>query len=252
MAEGSDAQNSPDPPRRKRGRPRKHPLPDPGSPQVKRGRGRPRKHPLPDPNAPQVPRKRGRPPKDRSVQELSEAITAPLRKRGRPPKFALDFAAGREDKRRTAASLLLSNQPQAPGAPASPPAAPLSAGDQPTPPLQETEGGAPPRADDLAHYRLLELRAGLESELDVFLEFLPKLLERVYARIERRIELLRDKLDQRASELKSFDDEESDAVIKAIQKAAGKLAAFRAEGRHGAADLAKLAHKLDKVMRRLR
>jgi hypothetical protein len=70
------------PSKRPRGRPRKHPLPDPGQPVVKRprgrppstpvsegqivvkrGRGRPRKHPLPDPNQPVVKRPVGRPRK---------------------------------------------------------------------------------------------------------------------------------------------------------------------------------------------
>jgi hypothetical protein len=63
------------PPKRPRGRPRIHPLPDPDAP--KRPRGRPRIHPLPDPDAPKRPR--GRPRK--------EAAPATAGSRGDDPEF---------------------------------------------------------------------------------------------------------------------------------------------------------------------
>ncbi|GJE87719.1 hypothetical protein PsYK624_038020 [Phanerochaete sordida] len=97
-----------DKPKKKLGRPRKHPLPedtedgpsarpkkrkrgepeDPSAPPRKRGR--PRKHPLPEDaaagdsaSAPTAPKKRGRPPK----ASLPESASAPApKKRGRPPK----------------------------------------------------------------------------------------------------------------------------------------------------------------------
>ena len=73
------------PVKRKRGRPRKHPLPsDSEEPKVKRKRGRPRKHPLSDDKPePQVKRKRGRP---RKIKDETAIVNQPKRKRGRPRK----------------------------------------------------------------------------------------------------------------------------------------------------------------------
>gem|GEM_PF-6650352 len=52
---------------------------------VKRKRGRPRKHPLPDPDLPKIPKKRGRKPKPKSPED--QKILAKVKKRpGRPPK----------------------------------------------------------------------------------------------------------------------------------------------------------------------
>ena len=52
---------------------------------LKRKRGRPRKHPLPDPNLPKVPRKRGRKPKPKDPEE-SKTLSRIKKKPGRPPK----------------------------------------------------------------------------------------------------------------------------------------------------------------------
>lgn len=67
--------------KRRRGRPRIHPLPDEDAP--KRKRGRPRKNPPPDENAPK--KKRGRP----RIHPLPDE-NAPKRKRGRPKKQSSD------------------------------------------------------------------------------------------------------------------------------------------------------------------
>ncbi len=67
--------------KRKRGRPRKNPLPE-GEVTEPKKRGRPRIHPLPDPNEPVVPKKRGRPRKN----PLPEGEVAEPKKRGRPRK----------------------------------------------------------------------------------------------------------------------------------------------------------------------
>lgn len=71
--------------KRKRGRPRKNPLPVEGEPVEKRKRGRPRIHPLPDPNEPVVPKKRGRPRKN-PLPEGEVAEPREPKKRGRPRK----------------------------------------------------------------------------------------------------------------------------------------------------------------------
>lgn len=93
-------------PKRKRGRPRKNPLPEAGAAPKKRGRprknplpeivapkkrGRPRKYPLPDAVA---PRKRGRPrkyplPPAAQIENQENVLTPIKRKRGRPRKNPL-------------------------------------------------------------------------------------------------------------------------------------------------------------------
>jgi len=70
--------------KRKRGRPRKNPLPE-GEVTEPKKRGRPRIHPLPDPNEPVVPKKRGRPRKN-PLPEGEVAESREPKKRGRPRK----------------------------------------------------------------------------------------------------------------------------------------------------------------------
>ena len=73
--------------KQKRGRPRIHPLPPEPSeeePVVKRKRGRPRIHPLPSEEEPAVKRKRGRPRLHPLPSESSEEEPVMKQKRGRP------------------------------------------------------------------------------------------------------------------------------------------------------------------------
>jgi len=96
LPENQEPASSSQQPPRKRGRPRKHPLPETekeiGSMQPPRKRGRPRKHPLPEAEEETPPqRKRGRPRKH-PLPEAGEE-TAPLpRQRGRPRKHPLPEA----------------------------------------------------------------------------------------------------------------------------------------------------------------
>ena len=211
-------------PKKKRGRPKKvQPTPKP-APAKKRGR--PRKNTIANTTAPAAKRKRGRPPKlPNAVANHAATAGPPRRKRGRPPKIAQDFAAHREDKRRSTASLLLNNA--------------SSSGKSPD--------GVPPE-----HQLLHELKSGLDYELDVFLQFLPSVLDKLRIRFERRIEALREALHKHAKETSGDDCEHTaDELTAVIQKAAGRLASFRAEGNHGAGDIARLAKKLDRVLKRL-
>ncbi|HMZ52008.1 MAG TPA: hypothetical protein PKH51_02455 [Candidatus Sumerlaeota bacterium] len=212
-------------PKKKRGRPKKvQPTPKP-APAKKRGR--PRKNTIANTTAPAAKRKRGRPPKLLNAAAANHTATVgpPRRKRGRPPKIAQDFAAHREDKRRSTASLLLNN-------------ASFSG---------KSPDGVPPE-----HQQLHELKSGLDYELDVFLQFLPSVLDKLRIRFERRIEALREALHKHAKETSGDDCEHAaDELTAVIQKAAGRLASFRAEGNHGAGDIARLAKKLDRVLKRL-
>ena len=88
-----DSDSDSDVPPRKRGRPRKHPLPGPDEPPTTRGR--PRKHPLPDPDSPVVdtpPAKRGRPRKNPLPDPDSSTVDTPRRKRTRTGKQPVEPA----------------------------------------------------------------------------------------------------------------------------------------------------------------
>lgn len=196
----ADKSSSPDPggsqPRR-RGRPRKHPLPASSGSETpaKRPRGRPRKHPLPAPDAPK-------------------------RRRGRPPKIARDSAASRAGTRRT------------------PPPTPTPA--------------KRPAADEAQFFRLIELKAALDSELIVFSQAFPNFLERLRTRIEGQLNELRERLRSRLSLIKSPDDLPHKSLLNLIQKTAARFASFRSDHPQNLDDLARLSRRLEKTLRRLR
>ncbi|MCC6547626.1 hypothetical protein IT570_10710 [Candidatus Sumerlaeota bacterium] len=204
-------------PKKKRGRPRKaesSPKPAPA-----KKRGRPRKNTIANTTAPAAKRKRGRPPKI-STAQAPPPVGPPRRKRGRPPKIAQDFAAHREDKRRSA-TLVLPDHTR----------------------LRHPDSSVANHAD--------ELKSGLEQELDHFILFLPVILDKLRIRFERRIEALRSALHAHAKEGSDDHSAVEDELTAVIQKAAGRLASFRAEGNHGAGDLARLAKKIDRALKRL-
>ncbi|KZV74696.1 hypothetical protein PENSPDRAFT_741986 [Peniophora sp. CONT] len=105
LAEGSTASTSTP---KKRGRPRKHPLPEPTldehgnsvEPPPKK-RGRPRKHPLPEPELDDegnpISKKRGRPRKSAPPGEAEEGGSTP-RRSGRAPKPVVRADADEEDE----------------------------------------------------------------------------------------------------------------------------------------------------------
>ncbi|KAL1408172.1 hypothetical protein Q8F55_004977 [Vanrija albida] len=168
------------PSKRPRGRPRKHPLPDPDKPVVKRprgrppkhprvdgqivvkrGRGRPRKHPLPDPNAPVVKRPVGRPrkhplPVPADAGPSTAAKTEPAaaksevgpKRVGRPPKtetrpspYPARRGPGRPSMVESAVSTITNFFKRGPGRPPKAAAPPL-----PTPPVEEAPALAAPAA----------------------------------------------------------------------------------------------------------
>ncbi|MEO8377116.1 MAG: hypothetical protein ABI579_05535 [Candidatus Sumerlaeota bacterium] len=209
-------------PKKKRGRPKKGD--NASKPTTAKQRGRPRKNNLANATGAAAKRKRGRPRKNHDAIAVAPN-GPPRRKRGRPPKIAQDFGTHRGDKRRSAALVLL---------------------DHSSPYGNDAEAPSPRSQNQLG-----ELKSGLEHELDVFLAFLPAVLDKLRIRFERRIEALRSAMHKHAKEAGGDHDKVTDELTAAIQKAAGRLASFRAEGNHGAADIARLAKRLDRVLKRL-